>query len=563
MIRSKSWLQFISAVAGIIILASLSSLVRLRLDLTEDKRFTLSAPTRKVLSGVKNDIFIQVYLDGEMPVPLKRLKRSVSEMLDEFRIASRRRIDYEFINPSESRDSKQRQSTYQSLIKKGLIPINIQAGDSEGGSTQKIIFPGMLINYNGVEVPVNFLQNNPSVTYEQNILHSVEGLEYEMIQNIATLSSDTVYRVAFIEGHGEMPEIETADLTLNLARFFTVDRGVIGGKPGILDKYAAVIIAGPEKEFPESDKLVLDQYIMKGGKVLWLFNEVAVNADSLAFGETVGLYRPLNIEDQIFRYGARVNPEIIQDLECMIIRLKVSTSGTNQQIVPVPWVYYPLLIPSANHPITRNLNRVKAEFANYIDTVGHDAAIKKTVLLTTSKFTRTLSPPLMISLKEAELTPNEKEFNKSNLPVAVLLEGVFPSVFRNRVVSNLTGDKNFKIITESRPTRQIVISDADIIRNEVRRVGVEETPLPLGQDKYTGQMFGNRDFLINCLNYLVDDHGIMELRSRELKLRLLDRMKLKSEKTKWQLINILGPVLLVISAGLIYNYFRKKKYTSV
>ncbi len=421
----------------------------------------------------------------------------------------------------------------------------------------------MLINYNGVEVPVNFLQNNPSVTYEQNILHSVEGLEYEMIQNIATLSSDTVYRVAFIEGHGEMPEIETADLTLNLARFFTVDRGVIGGKPGILDKYAAVIIAGPEKEFPESDKLVLDQYIMKGGKVLWLFNEVAVNADSLAFGETVGLYRPLNIEDQIFRYGARVNPEIIQDLECMIIRLKVSTSGTNQQIVPVPWVYYPLLIPSANHPITRNLNRVKAEFANYIDTVGHDAAIKKTVLLTTSKFTRTLSPPLMISLKEAELTPNEKEFNKSNLPVAVLLEGVFPSVFRNRVVSNLTGDKNFKIITESRPTRQIVISDADIIRNEVRRVGVEETPLPLGQDKYTGQMFGNRDFLINCLNYLVDDHGIMELRSRELKLRLLDRMKLKSEKTKWQLINILGPVLLVISAGLIYNYFRKKKYTSV
>ncbi len=161
------------------------------------------------------------------------------------------------------------------------------------------------------------------------------------------------------------------------------------------------------------------------------------------------------------------------------------------------------------------------------------------------------------------MTPNEKEFNKSNLPVAVLLEGVFPSVFRNRVVSNLTGDKNFKIITESRPTRQIVISDADIIRNEVRRVGVEETPLPLGQDKYTGQMFGNRDFLINCLNYLVDDHGIMELRSRELKLRLLDRMKLKSEKTKWQLINILGPVLLVISAGLIYNYFRKKKYTSV
>jgi ABC-2 type transport system permease protein len=562
-IRLKSWLQFMSAVAGILLLAAVSSLVRLRLDLTEDKRYTLSVPTRKILSGVRNDIYIQIYLDGEMPIPLKKLKRTVSEMLDEFRIASGRKIDYEFINPSESRDAKQRQTKYQSLINKGLNPINIQAGDAEGGSTQKIIFPGMLINCNGVEVPVNFLKNNPSVSYEQNILHSEEGLEYELIQNIATLSSDTIYKIAFIEGHGEIPEIETADLTLNLARFFTIDRGSIGGKPGILDKYAAVIIAGPEKEFNEGDKLVLDQYIMNGGKVIWLFDEVAVNADSLVFGETVGLYRPLNIEDQIFMYGARVNPVIVQDLECMIIRLKVGTGSTNQQIVPAPWIYYPLLIPSAGHPITRNINRVKGEFTNYIDTVGLDPAIRKTVLLSTSKNSRTLSPPLMVSLKEAELTPDEKDFTKSALPVAVLLEGVFPSAFRNRVVSNLTADKNFKIRTESRNTRLIVVADADIIRNEVRRAGLEQTPLPLGQDKYTGQMFGNRDFLINCLNYLVDDHGIMGLRSRELKLRLLNKMKVKSEKTGWQLLNLLGPFALVIVAGLIYNYLRKRKYTKV
>lgn len=562
-IRLRSWLQFISAVAGIILLASVSSFVRLRLDLTEDKRFTLSDPSRRVLSGIKNDVFVQVCLDGEMPIPLKKLKRSVREMLDEFRIASGKKIDYEFINPSEGRDAKQRQASYQSLINKGLNPINIQAGDAEGGSTQKIIFPGMLINCNGVEVPVNFLKNNPSLSYEQNILHSVEGLEYELIQNIATLSSDTVYKIAFIEGHDEIPEIETADLTLNLAKFFTIDRGIIGGKPGILDDYAAVIIAGPEKEFNESDKLVLDQYIMNGGKVIWLFDEVAVNADSLIFGETVGLYRPLNIEDQIFMYGARVNPAIVQDLECMIIRLKIGTGSTNQQIVPAPWVYYPLLIPSANHPVTRNLNRVKGEFTNYIDTVGLDTAIKKTVLLSTSKNSRTLSPPLIVSLKEAELTPDEKDFNKSGLPVAVLLEGVFPSVFRNRTVSNLTDDKNFKIRSKSRKTRLIVIADADIIRNEVRRTGVEETPLPLGQDKYTGQMFGNRDFLINCLNYLVDDHGIMGLRSRELKLRLLNKMKVKSEKTEWQMINVLGPAVLVILAGFIFNYFKKRNYTKV
>jgi ABC-2 type transport system permease protein len=562
-IKQKSWLQFLSSAAAIVLIASAASFLRLRLDLTEDKRYTLSGPTRKVLSSVKKDIYVQVYLDGEMPIPLKKLKRTAGEMLDEFRIASGKKIDYEFINPSESRDAKKRQSEYQSLINKGLTPINIQAGDAEGGSTQKIIFPGMLINCNGVEVPVNFLKNNPTISYEQNILHSEEGLEYELIQNIATLSSDTIYKVAFIEGHGEIPEIETADLTLNLARFFTIDRGVIGGKPGILDHYAAVIIAGPENEFSEADKLVLDQYIMNGGKVMWLFDEVKVNADSLAFGETVGLYRTLNIEDQIFMYGARVNPAIVQDLECQIIRLKVGTGSANQQIVPAQWVYYPLLVPSASHPVTRNLNRVLGEFTYYIDTVGLDRAIKKTILLSTSKFSRTLSPPLMISLKEAELTPDEKVYNKSNLPVAVLLEGLFPSAFKNRVVSNLTSDKNLKIRTESKKTRLIVIADADIIRNDVRRVGLEVTPLPLGQDKYTGQMFGNRDFLINCLNYLVDDRGLMELRSREMKIRVLDKMKVKSEKIRWQLINVLGPVLIVILAGLLYNFFRKRKFTRI
>jgi ABC-2 type transport system permease protein len=326
-IKAKSWFNFLTVIAGMVLVLSAGTLIRLRLDLTEDKRFTLSKPTRRVLQHLKNDIFIQVYLDGEIPIPLKRLKRSVSEMLDEFRIASGRRIDYEFINPSGSKDSKQRETLYQSLVSKGLKPVNLQAGDAEGGSTQKIIFPGMIVNYNGIEVPVNFL-NNSSPSYEQNILRSVEGLEYEMIQTIATLNSDTVNRIAFIEGHDELPEIETADITMNLARFFTVDRGTIGGKTGILDKYAAVVIAGPQKAYNESDKLVLDQYIMNGGKVLWLIDEVSVNSDSLAYGETVGIYRPLNIEDQLFRYGARINPMLIQDLECESIRLMVMSGGT-------------------------------------------------------------------------------------------------------------------------------------------------------------------------------------------------------------------------------------------
>lgn len=560
-IKTRSWLQFGITLLVIVFAVVAGSFLRMRLDLTEDKRYTLSEPTRKVLSGIKNDIFVQVYLDGEMPIPFKRLKRSVREMLDEFRIASGRRVDYNFINPSEGGNSQQREALYQSLLAKGLYPIEIQDKDAEGGSSQKIIFPGMIVNYNGIEVPVNFLKNNPSVSAEENLLHSTEGLEYEMIQPIATLSSDTVYKVAFIEGHDEIPEIEVADLTYNLAKSFTVDRGVIGGNPGILDKYAAVVIAGPEKEFTENDKFVLDQYIMNGGKVVWLIEEVNVNADSLVYGETAALYRSLNIEDQLFRYGARINPEVVQDLDCAPIRLILSTGGTRQQPVSVPWLYFPKLTPLPDHPITRNINKVRGEFADYIDTVGLDRNIRKSVLLSTSANSRTLSPPFMISLKEAEMTPDERLFNKLNLPVAVLLEGKFPSAFRNRITDNLAKDSNLKVKNESAETKMIVIADGDIIRNEVSRTGTTETPLPLGQDRYTREMFGNRDFLINCLNYLVDDNGIMELRSRELKLRLLNSSVIKKERFKWQAINIAGPIFIVIIAGIIYNWLRKRKYT--
>jgi ABC-2 type transport system permease protein len=558
-IKLKSWLQFLSVIAGIVLLVAVSSFMRLRYDLTEDKRFTLSEPTRKVLNNLKNDIFIQVYLDGDIPIPLKRLKRSVGEMLDEFRIASGRKIDYEFINPSGGKDAKQREAQYRVLIDKGLSPVNLQAGDAEGGSTTKIIFPGMLVNYNGTEVPVNFL-NNSTPSYEQNILRSIEGLEYEMIQTISTLSSDTINKIAFIEGHDEISEIETADITMNLAKYFTIDRGIIGGKPGILDKYAAVIIAGPEKSFSEPDKLVLDQYIMNGGKVLWLVDEVSVNKDSLAIGETVGIYRPLNIEDQLFRYGVRINPVIVKDLECVAIRMVVMSGGTRQQVVPAPWVYYPLLRPSLNHPITRNLNRVEGEFVNYIDTVGLDPAVRKTVLLATSKQSRIVSPPVIISLREAEETPVEADYNKSTLPVCVLLEGVFTSAFKNRMVGNFAQDKNFKVRTESLENRMIVIADADIIRNEVKKSGMNESPLPLGQDKYTLQVYGNKDFLVNCLNWLVDKNNIMQLRSRELKLRLLDSKVIKDQRIRWQIINVAGPLIIVVLAGLIYSYFRKRKY---
>ncbi|MGQ9619457.1 MAG: gliding motility-associated ABC transporter substrate-binding protein GldG [Bacteroidales bacterium] len=557
-VRLKSWLDFVLICLAALIVAYAGSFLRIRLDLTEDNRYSLSKQTRKILENLDEDIYIQVFLEGEMPVLFKKLKRSVKDLLDEFRIASHRNIDYEFINPSAVSDPASREKFQEQLIGKGLSPVNVMMKDKEGGSSQRLVFPGMIVNCNNIEVPVNFLKNNPALSPEINLLHSAEGFEYELIQTISTLVSDTVHRVAFVEGHGEVPEIEVADLILHLAKYFTIDRGTIGGRQGILDQYAAIIVAGPVDKFNEKDLFVIDQYIMKGGKVLWLYEEVEVNTDSLVYGETVALYRPAGLEETLFRYGVRINPVLIQDLECMLIPVKVVTGGTQQQIVPMPWVYYPMLIPSPLHPVTRNLNRVVGRYVNYIDTVGRDPEIKKSILLTTGRQARTVSPPVIISLKDVDRMPDESLFNKSELPVAVLLSGKFKSAFRNRIVAGLVDKSDYKIINESIPTRMIVIADRDIIRNEVRRTGTDEIPLPLGQDRYTLQIYGNRDFLVNCINYLVDGTGLMELRSREMKLRLLNKKVMNEKKLLIQIVNTCGPVLLIIIAGIIYSIIRKR-----
>ncbi|HPC98282.1 MAG TPA: gliding motility-associated ABC transporter substrate-binding protein GldG [Bacteroidales bacterium] len=560
-LRLRSWSQFLLVCFFVFLAAAAGSVVRFRLDLTEDNRYSLSKPTREILRNLHDDIFIQVYLDGEMPVLFKKLKRSVREMLDEFSLASNRRVDYQFINPYSQDDPALRQKEQEQLIAKGLSPVNVIIREKDGGSSRKMIYPGMLINYNNIEVPVNFLKNNPSLSPEENLLHSAEGLEYELIRTISTLVSDTVYRVAFIEGHGEVPEIEVADFIMSLAKFYTVDRGNPQGKPGILDKYAAVIVAGPKEKIDEPDLYVIDRYIMNGGRVLWLCEEVEVNADSLVYGETVALYKPTGLEEMLFKYGVRINPVVVQDLDCMLIPLKAVSGGAAQQVVPAPWIYYPLLHPSPDHPVTRNVNRVAGKFVNYIDTVGRDTGVKKHILLTTGNQCRTVSPPVAINLKEIDRLPDMELFNRQHLPVAVLLEGKFRSAFTNRYIPGLTENNPEKNKTESKPTAMIVIADRDIIRNEVSRSGKTEIPLPLGQDRYTLQVYGNRDFLLNCVNYLVDDKGLINLRARELKLRLLDKKKLSRYGTLIKVANTAGPVLIVIMAGIIFNILRRKKYS--
>ncbi|MFP4489446.1 MAG: gliding motility-associated ABC transporter substrate-binding protein GldG [Bacteroidales bacterium] len=544
-------------VLAVVLIALLSSQITFRADLTADKRYTLSDQTKKVLSGLEDDVYFQVYLDGDMPIGFKKLRRSVKAMLDEFRTYSDRKVDYLFINPSEAEDEAERNKQQLSLTEKGLVPVTVMDNDEEGGRSEKMIFPGMILNYNTVEIPVNFLKNNPSLPPEVNLSNSAEALEYELIQPIATITSDTVHRVAFIEGHGELDEMEVADITLEMAKYFTVDRGTINGQPGILDNYSAVIIAKPLSVFSEEDKLVIDQYIMNGGRMLWLVDEVMVNKDSLTSGGTMALYKPLGIEDMLFRYGVRINPVLLQDTDCQIIPVR-STVGESQQVIPVPWIYNPLLYPSPTSPLTRNINKVKGEFTNTIDTVGTGSSVRKKILLTSSSGSRTVSPPMLIKLEDYKNPPAEEMFTESFNPVAVLMEGRFKSLYANRMVD--WGGGQLKKSSDS--TSMIVIADGDIIRNEVSIRGNRARPRSLGADRYSGQTYGNKDFIINSLNYLVDDNDLLSLRSRELKIRLLDREKVKDNRIMWQLINTLGPVFIVLTGGLLFLLIRRRRYAS-
>ncbi len=541
----------------------LFSLIHIRVDLTEDRRFTLAEPTKMILDELDSEVKVEVYLDGELPIAFRKLRRSVEQYLDEFRIASGKKIKYDFINPSASSDRAERDRIHSELINRGLNPVNVMASDGEGGRTQKRIFPSLTVTSGPTVMPVNFLRNNPSLPAETNLLHSTEGLEYEIIQAIATATSDTVHRVAFIEGHGELDEIFVADLTLELAKFYNIDRGVIGGRTGAIDKYSAIIVAAPRKPMDEKDKYVIDQYIMNGGRVLWLAEEVTVNADSLVAGSTVALYEPLTISDMLFRYGARINPVIVQDADCMLIPLKISNPGGEAQYVPTPWVYYPLLRPSQTSPVTRNLNRVRAEFASTVDTVGRDPRVKKSILLTTSPDARTVMPPMVISLEEADQLVPDAMFNQGPLPVAVLLQGTFSSVFANRMAESIMDNNGLTTLTESKPTKMIVVADGDIIRNEISWEGGRPEPLTLGLDRYTMQTFGNKDFLVNCINYLVNDNGLIEMRSRELKPRLLDQDRIKGRRSLWQAVNTVLPVLIIILAGVLYNTLRRRHFISV
>lgn len=561
-VKNRNIVQLIIAVTSVIIISYISSFIYWRIDLTSEKRYTLSEVSTNTLKDLKDIVYVKVYLDGDMPIGFKRMQKSLKETLDEFRVYCGENIQYEFINPSESTNPKIRDAIFKDLIDKGLEPTNIQVRDKEGGNTQRMLYPGAIISFKGKEIPVNLLHNNPALSGDANINLSIQNFEFYLIDAIIKLSTEKLPKLAFILGHGELDQYESGDIDKKLSEYYDTYRVEINGDFKALDPYNVVIIAGPQQPIPEADKLVIDQYIMRGGKVLWFVDPITVNIDSLSQGaSTLAYMNQHNLDDQLFRYGVRLNPSLIQDIQCAIIPVNSSLPGQSSKFVASPWVYYPLMSASGSSPITRNLNMVRAQFISPIDTLGGNGSVKKTILLTSSRYSRTLNVPLLVNLAEVSRKLNEREFNRSNIPVAVLLEGNFESAFQNRPLSKYNHEQPFEFKPSSVFTRMIVVSDADIIRNEVHRRPDGAYVSPLGYDRYTKQTFGNKDLVINMVKYLDDNIGLMNLRTRDFKLRMLDKKKITESRFVWQLFNVVVPSALLIFGGLIWLYFRKKRFT--
>jgi ABC-2 type transport system permease protein len=562
-LRRKHLIQLGLTLVLVVVVSLLAEIKFFRIDLTTEKKHTLSQPSRRMLGELEDVIYVKVYLDGELPAEFVNFRKAIRELMDEFRAYGGEKLQYEFVNLYDEADESLRNRIIGELYDRGLNVTNIQVRDSEGGSSTRMIFPGAIIAYGPFELPVNLLKNNPTLSHELNLNNSIQTLEYEFARAIHSLTMEEVPRIAFIEGHGELDSLQTHSLMDELKNFFQVDRGYISGNVEALLNYQALIIASPQHPFSEADKFAIDQYIMKGGKVLFFLDPVHPFADSLSAGTTVALANQVGLEDLLFKYGVRINYNLVADLQCNYVPVNTAPVGEQARFTMMPWVYNPLLAGPVTHPITRGLNYVKSQFASSMDTLsGNSGQVKKTVLLATSQSSRKRDVPLYISMEEVTVQPDPALYNESYLPIGVLLEGNFESFYLNYPVPEGVVPSDWNLIPHGEASSVFVLTDGDIAANEVQYEQGAFIAQPLGYDKYTQQTFGNREFIMNVVNYMTDETGLMELRSREFKLRLLNKEQIaqKSQLLKWKLINTLLPLLLVLIAGLAIQLVRRRRY---
>jgi len=556
--KKRDLTALVLAVIVVILLNFVGSFIFHRFDLTSEKRYTLSEATKKILGRLDDVVYVKVYLEGDFPSGFKRLRNETKEMLDEFRAYSNDNIEYQFINPSQSADKKQQNEIYKQLYDKGLQPTNLEV-KGESGTSQQILFPGAIISYKGREMPWQLLKTQMGQSSEGQLNNSIQALEYEFASVIRNLMTVIKPEIGFIEGHGELDTLSLNDIKNTLAGFYLLKRVKINEQLKALDGLKAIIIVKPDTSFSEKDKFIIDQFVMNGGKVLWAIDPLYTSIDSLQkSGGTIALPYDLKLDDLFFKYGVRINTNLILDLASSAIPVNKAFQGQQPRFELMPWLFSPLIMPTGSHPIVKNLDVIKIEFGSSLDTVA-SKGITKTILLNSSKYSKTLNAPVRIDLRMVNMKPDENQFRDPYQPVAVLLEGPFESVYKNRIPPQIASDSAIGFKATGSNTKMIVISDGDIIRNEIQHSS--RKPYPLGYDIYTQQTYGNKNFILNCINYLCDDSGLISVRSRELTLRLLDKKKIKNERLKWQVINTGLPLFALFLFGFIHNFIRKRKYT--
>lgn len=526
-------------------------------DLTEDRRFTLTRPTRELLRQLDDVVYVDVLLEGEFPAGFKRLQRSVKEMLSEFRMHSGY-IEYKFTDPGVG-TAKDINARRTELAKDGISPTNLTIKSSEGRE-EKLIYPYAKIIYKGRTAVVDLLDEDArGRDPEEQLNTSISELEYKFANAMHKLQLGAKEIIGFTVGHGELNELERKSLVGSLRSYYEVGTFNLDSATFIPQEVKVLVVAKPRRPFSDRDLFLIDQYVMNGGKIIWLIDALNVELDSMRnSGGYVAVDYPLNLNDLLFRYGARVNPDLVLDWQSSRIPMVIDQKGTQELF---KWYYHPIVIPQSDHPAVKNLDGINLYFPSSIDTIKTRTPVKKTVLLTSSE--RSKVQPNVTRLSFEILRYGDElvsAFNKKNIPVAVMLEGTFPSYFENRLTAEMEAGleqvkQPFKPV--SVPTRMAVVSDGDIARNLVSMTG---QVMPLGFNQFERFQFSNKDFMLNLVEYLRDDQGIIEARGREVRLRLLDSQKAGEQELLWQLVNIVAPLLLLVAFGLLYNWRRKRRF---
>ena len=571
-LKKSQLIAFAITLVIIVAVNIIASFVYTRFDLTSEKRYTLSDTSKEILKNLDDYVYFRIYLEGEFPAGFKKLRKETKEMLDEFRAYSKF-IDYDFINPSESNDAAERAETYKILYQSGLNPTELSIQTKEGAQ-QIVIWPCALVSFKNKELPLDLLDTQVGKSSEAALNNSAQNLEHKFISAIKDLSQQKKPNIAFIEGHGELNENEVYDTTKSLSKKYDVKRVAINEQITALNgrtersdssiviksNYDAIIIAKPTKPFSEKDKFIIDQYIMHGGKVLWLIDPVFATMDSLQTAEsTMGNTLNLNLDDMFFKYGVRLNKNLLLDYNSAAIALRTGQMGGQAQIEYFRWYYFPLLNAASNSNIVKNINPIKADFISSIDPVISDSDVQKIPLLKTSDYTKVSTAPVFISLSLLRQTPDKRMFSQKGQNTAYLLNGKFESLYANRMTTAIMESEEIGFRTSSEPTSMIVVADGDIIRNQFHIP--KGYPLPLGFDQYTQVTYGNKDFIENAISYLVDGEGLIGIRSRELKIRLLDMNKVNNDAMLWQIVNVIIPSAIVIALGFVLAFIRKRKFT--